>query len=256
MYCLTREKLKQMVKIIIFKLMKNISLIGFFIPVLLAGCDSNCIEDSGNHISRTVTVKNFDEIKVEGAIKLVITQDSSYSIRVEADSNIITYVKAKVSGSELKIKLDDANYCGQDSIVVHAGIGELKELNLSGAVEVAGEGPIYAGDVDFTFSGASKVNLNVNASKVTTKADGVTKITLTGQTGTHNLKINGTGQLNAFDFVAGIYNIDIDGTGKANINVLNDLKVKTSGTSEIYYKGNPKKVDERKSGAAKLEKVN
>jgi len=38
--------------------------------------------------------------------------------------------------------------------------------------------------------------------------------------------------------------------------VLNELKVRTDGSSEIYYKGNPKKIDEKKSGATKLEKVN
>ncbi|TKC58638.1 DUF2807 domain-containing protein [Pedobacter hiemivivus] len=245
-----------MVKIITFNLMKNISLIALFIPVLFAGCENKCIEDSGNHVSRAVSVKSFDKIKVDGAIKLVLTQDSSYRIQVDADSNIITYVKADVSGSELKIKLDYDKYCGTDSIVVHAGIGELKDLDLAGAVKVVGDGRIYARDLDLTFSGASDVSLDLSAAKVTTKVDGVSKIALTGQAGVHDLKINGTAKVNAFDFVVGVYNIETEGTGKANINVLNELKVKTSGSSEIYYKGNPKKVDEKKSGATKLEKVN
>lgn len=256
MFCWMPEKLKQMVKIITFNVMKNISLIALFIPVLFTGCENKCIEDSGNHVSRAVSVKNYDKIKVDGAIKLILTQDSTYRIQVDADSNIIAYVKADVSGSELKIKLDYDRYCGTDSIVVHAGIGELKDLDLAGAVKVVGDGRIYAGDVDLTFSGASDVSLDLSAAKVTTKVDGVSKIALTGQAGVHDLKIKGTAKVNAFDFVVGVYNIETEGTGKANINVLNELKVKTSGSSEIYYKGNPKKVDEKKSGATRLEKVN
>jgi hypothetical protein len=244
-----------MVKIITFNLMKNISLIALFIPVLLAGCDSKCIEDSGIPVSRASKVKSFDKIKVDGAIKLILTQDSSYVVQVDADSNIINYVKADVSGSELKIKLDADRYCGTDSIVVHAGIGELKDLSLAGAVKVVGDGRIYANDVDFSFSGMTDVTMDINAGKLTTKVDGVGKLALTGQAGVHDLKIKGTAKVDAFDFIVGIYNIDTDGTGKANINVLNELKVKTSGSSEIYYKGNPKKVDEKKSGATKLEKV-
>jgi hypothetical protein len=250
------EKLKQMVKIITFNPMKKLSLIALFVPVLLAGCENKCIEDSGNHVSRTASLKNFDKIKVEGAIKLVMTQDSSYKLQVDADSNIIAYVKADVSGAELKVKLDYDQYCGGDSIVVRVGIGELKGLELDGAVKVVGEGRIFAGDVDLSFAGTSDVQLELSAAKVTTRVSGVSKIALTGQAGVHELKINGTAKLDAFDFVVGVYNIDIDGTGKANINVLNELKVKTSGSSEIYYKGNPKKVDEKKSGATKLEKVN
>ncbi|MDR6782534.1 hypothetical protein ABIE26_000978 [Pedobacter africanus] len=236
--------------------MKRTSIIALFIPFLLTGCENKCIEDSGNHVSRAITLKNFDKIKVDGAIKLVMTQDSSYKVQVEADSNIITYVKADVSGSELRLKVDYDRYCGTDSIVVRAGIGELRGLELDGAVEVLGEGRIYAGDVDFAFSGASDVRLDLSAAKVSTKVDGVGKIALSGQAGTHDLKIKGTAKVNAFDFIVGVYNIDTEGTGKAEINVLNELKVKTSGSSEIYYKGNPKKVDEKKSGATKLEKVN
>lgn len=236
--------------------MKRTSIIALFIPFLFTGCENKCIEDSGNHVSRAVTLKNFDKIKVDGALKLVMTQDSSYKVQVEADSNIITYVKADVSGSELRLKLDYDRYCGTDSIVVRAGIGELKGLQLDGAVKVLGEGRIYAADVDLSFSGASDVQLDLSAAKVTTKVDGVGKIALSGQAGTHDLKIKGTAKVNAFDFIVGVYNIDTEGTGKAEINVLNELKVKTSGSSEIYYKGNPKKVDEKKSGATKLEKVN
>lgn len=236
--------------------MKNISLIALFIPVLLAGCDRKCIEDSGIPVSRAQKVMSFDQIKVDGAIKLILTQDSSYVVQVDADSNIIAYVKADVSGSELKIKLDNDKYCGTDSIVVRAGIGELKELELDGAVKVVGEGHIYANDVNLSFSGTSDVRMALNAAKVTTKIDGVGKLALTGQAGVHDLKIKGTAKIEAFDFIVGVYNIETDGTGKANINVLNELKVKTSGSSEIYYKGNPKKVDEKKTGATKLEKVN
>ncbi|SMC95609.1 head GIN domain-containing protein [Pedobacter africanus] len=236
--------------------MKRTSIIALFIPFLFMGCENKCIEDSGNHVSRAITLKNFDKIKVEGAIKLVMTQDSSYKVQVEADSNIITYVKADVSGAELRLKLDYDRYCGTDSIIIHAGIGELKGLQLDGAVKVMGEGRIYAADVDLSFSGASDVRLDLSAAKVTTKVDGVGKIALSGQAGTHDLKIKGTAKVNAFDFIVGVYNIDTEGTGKAEINVLNELKVKTSGSSEIYYKGNPKKVDEKKSGATKLEKVN
>lgn len=236
--------------------MKKISLLALFIPVVFTGCENKCIEDAGLEASRTQIVKNFDRIKVEGAIQLVMVQDSSYNIRIDADSNIIAYVKADVSGSELKLKLDDDKYCGTDSVRIRAGIGELRALKLDGAVKAVGEGRIYADDLELSFSGAADVNMNLSARKVSTRVDGVGKIALSGQAGVHELKINGTARVEAFDFIVGVYNIDTDGTGKANINVLNELKVKTSGSSEIYYKGNPKKVEEKKSGATKLEKVN
>lgn len=236
--------------------MKKLNLIVLAFPVLLAGCTAECVKDSGIQTTKVVELKSYDKIKVSGTIKMVLTQDSTYNVKIQADSNLMSHIRSRVSGSELELKLEDGSYCGTDSVVVYAGIGELKELNTSGMVRVTGEGPIYVKDLKMDLSGSSDVKLNISASKLTTKIDGVGKLTLSGQTGTHVLKTSGTSKVDAFDFVAGIYDITVDGTGKANINVLNDLKVKTSGSSEIYYKGNPKNVDEKKSGAAKLEKVN
>ena len=249
-------KLKRTGKIITFNIMRKIIAIVCAVPALLAGCSSECIQDSGKHVVKDAVVKNFDQIKITGAIKLVIKQDSSYAIKIDADSSIVNMVRTDVSSGELRVKLDDGIYCGTDSVVVYAGIGELKKLNTVGAVKVVGDGRIYATDVDLKLEGTSDVSLDLSASKLTTRIDGIGKLALTGQTGVHNLTAKGTSTVNAFDFVAGIYDINIDGTGKANINVLNDLKIKTAGSSEVYYKGNPKNVDEKKSGATKLEKVN
>lgn len=236
--------------------MKKLQLIALAIPALLAGCTSKCIEDSGVQVTKVVELKTYDKIKVSGTIKLILTQDSTYNVKIQADSNVMPLIRSRLSGSELELKLENGKYCGTDSIVVYAGIGELKELETSGMVRVVGDSPIYVTDLDLDLQGGSDVKLNLNARKLTTKIDGVGKLTLTGQTGTHIFKSSGNSKLEAFDFPAGVYDLNIEGMGKANINVLNDLKVKTSGTSEIYYKGNPKNVTEKKSGAAKLEKVN
>lgn len=236
--------------------MKRLSLIVLAFPVLLAGCTSKCIEDSGHQITKVVELKSYDKIEVSGTIKLILKQDSSYNIRIQADSNVIPKIRARVSGSELTLKLENGVYCGTDSIVVYAGIGELKELETDGMVRAISDGVIYGKDVKLNLKGSSDLNLNLNVSRLTTKIDGIGKLRLSGQSGTHELNTSGTAMVEAYDFVTGIYDINVDGNGKANINVLNDLKVKTSGASEIYYKGNPKKVSEKKSGAAKLQKVN
>lgn len=226
------------------------------LSVCLASCSSKCIEDSGNHIVKESTLTPFDEIEISGPVKLVLRQDSTFKIAVAADSNITEKIKVKVSGETLKIELDPMDYCGTDSIIINAGIGALGKIKASGASKVFSEGALHLGDVEFNLSGATELNLNMFAGKVTTKSDGAARLTLSGQAGQHNLNSKGMLELNAFDFVVAQYNIDIEGTGKSNINVLNDLKVKTSGASSIYYKGNPKNVSEKKSGTSKLEKVN
>jgi len=224
--------------------------------IFLAGCSSKCIEDSGNHIVKELTVKPFDEIDISGPIKLVLLQDSSFKVSVSADSNIVDKIKTSVSGEKFKISLDPMEYCGKDSIIIRAGIGALTEIKAAGASQVFSEGALHVGDIEMQLSGATELNLNLFAGKVKTKSDGAAILTLSGQAGVHELDSKGVLELNAFDFVVAQYDIDIEGTGKSNINVLNDLDVKTSGSSSIFYKGNPKKVSDKKSGTSKLEKVN
>ena len=224
--------------------------------ISFAGCSSKCIEDSGNHIVRDITVSPFNEIEIDGPVKLVLRQDSSFKIAVSADSSIIDKIKTTVSGEKFKVSLDPMQYCGSDSIVIHAGIGALTRVKAAGASKVYSEGSLHVGDLAMTLSGATELNLNLYAGKVKTESDGAARLTLSGQAGAHELDSKGILELNAFDFVVAQYDIDIQGTGKSNINVLNDLKVKTSGSSTIYYKGNPKNVSDKKSGTSKLEKVN
>ncbi len=248
-----KHKLKIMIKQVFQR--HGLSLI-LVAGIAITGCSTKCIEDSGNHIVKDVTVKPFDEIDISGPVKLVLVQDSSFKVSISADSSIIDKIKTSVSSEKFKISLDPMQYCGGDSIVVHAGIGALKELKAAGASKVYSEGPLHLGDVNLDLAGATELNLNLFAGKVKTSSDGAARLTLSGQARVHELESRGVLELNAFDFVVAEYDIDIQGTGKSNINVLNDLDVKTSGSSSIYYKGSPKKVSDKKSGTSKLEKVN
>jgi len=227
------------------------------LPLLFAACKSKCVEDLGIHSSREIIVNPFDEIKVSGPIKLIMRQDSSFKVVVDADSNIIGKIKADVSGHELSLKLDAKDYCGKDSIIISAGIGALKKLSGEGATRIYTSSPINVGELQMNLSGATKVSMDINAGKLTaTQDDGAANIDLRGQAGTFKLKTQGAVTLDAFSFVTGVYDVDIEGVAKLKINVLNDLKVKSTGATEIFYKGSPKNIDEKKSGTYKLERVN
>jgi hypothetical protein len=242
--------------------MKNKSLLNTGLSLMLASaamlssCSNKCIEDSGKHITKDAKVKPFDEIELSGPVKLVLRQDSSFAVRISADSAIMEQVKPDVSGHTFKLDLAAMKYCGTDSILVSVGVGAVKKITAKGASKVYSDGRLNLGDLNLNLSGTTDLNLNINAGKLKTKIDGASRLTLSGQAGSHELESKGVLNLDAFNFVVGLYDLEVDGTGKLNINVLNDLKVNTSGATQIYYKGNPKNVSEKKSGTAKLQKVN
>lgn len=237
--------------------MMNKNLLSLLVlPLMFGACKTKCVEDLGIHASKEFTAKPFDEIKVDGPIRLVMRQDSSFKINIQADSAVMNIIKAEVSGHELALKLDPKQYCGQDSVIITAGIGSLKKLQSRGAGHIFTSSQINVNELNLDLSGATKVFLQLNAAKLTTKSDGTANITYVGQTSKHELTNRGALDLHAFDFVSGTSDISSEGVATIKVNVLNQLKINTTGSATISYKGSPKDIDEKKSGTYKLEKVN
>lgn len=235
--------------------MKRLIPIALVLATAVTACKTHCAEDTGVRVSHVNTVDRFDELELKGPVKLVMKQDESYAITVEADSSVAEKVKYSVSRGTLKISFDPETYCGTDSIVVHAGIGNLKSIKLEGAGILGSEGPINLTDLDIDVRGSGKVDVAMNVAALETDVEGTASMRLVGQAGSHTVKSKGVLNLDAFDFVVGEYKLNIEGTGKSNINALNKLDVESSGASEVFYKGRPKQINKKKTGNARLEHV-
>ena len=85
--------------------MKNIILI-FFLSLLLINCSKpgQCIESSGNEISKEYNLPNFSKIKVYKGINLVITQGAVQKIEVKTGENLIGNIDVQVIDNTLIVK--------------------------------------------------------------------------------------------------------------------------------------------------------
>jgi hypothetical protein len=225
-----------------------------FSALLLSSCRLNCVHGSGNKTTETRKVNDFTKISISGEFKVHLKQDSSLSLTINADDNLLKYIKTSVDGDKLKISTKKS-ICGSGELVITIGVRNLTEIDASGAVQVMSDGKIVTKDIHFDLSGATKVTMDLNAANVTTEGSGVTKMLLTGQATSHNVDLSGACKIEAFDFVVGNYTIETSGASKCQINVLNSLSVRTSGASKIEYRGNPGTVNNDKSGVSSIKKV-
>lgn len=226
---------------------------GAFLSIL-PSCKFACTQGSGKPATEQRKANDFKRIDISGAFKIHLKQDSSLSITVTGDDNLLKYISTSVDGDKLTIKTKKT-MCFDDSLVVNIGIRNLTEIKSSGAIEVSSTGKIITGDLNIHLSGASKVNLDLNAANVKSEGSGVSELNLTGQATSHNVKFSGVGKLNAFDFVVSDYNISSSGASHCKINVLKTLNVHSTGASDIKYKGSPSTVNNDKTGASHIEKV-
>ena len=221
---------------------------------ILSSCQFACVHGSGKTATEQRKANDFKKIEISGAFKIHLKQDSSSVISITGDDNLLKYISTSVDGDKLTIKLKKTT-CFDDSLVVNVGIRNLNEIKSSGAVEVSSTGKIVTNDLAIHLSGASKVNLDVNAANVSSEGSGVSELNLKGQAASHHVDFSGVGKINAFDFVVGDYTINTSGASHCKINVLKTLNVHSSGASDIQYKGSPSTVNNDKSGASHLQKV-
>jgi hypothetical protein len=221
---------------------------------VLSSCRFRCKKGSGDMITENRKVAEFSRLDIAGGFKVKLVQDSSQKVTITADDNLMKYIETEVSGDKLTLKTTK-NICSSGEITVLIGVRHLQELEGSGAVDLSAAGPLNIGDIRFHFSGATKVDLELNAGTVNTEGTGSTEIKFKGQAGIHNVEMTGSGNLDALDFVVGKYSIKTTGAAECKINVLNSLSVNTTGASDIEYRGNPKDVNTKKTGASSVKKI-
>jgi hypothetical protein len=229
--------------------------IGTLSLITLSSCMFNCKRGSGKLITENREVSGFSRLDISGSYKVVIKQDSTESLTITADDNLMKYVKTDVIGDRLKI-YSSRNLCTSGQYTVYVTIKDLSYIKTSGATNVSSDGKLTVKDIELNTSGATKITLNLNADDVNTRASGLTELVLEGQAKSHTLKTSGSGTLNAFNFVVNSYRIESSGLSHCKINVLNNLSINSSGASDIQYRGNPANIENNRSGIASLKQVN
>jgi len=223
--------------------------------LFLSGCDRmGCVSGSGNQISKTRTVEPFTFVETNGSIKLVLKQGPQ-QLRIVADDNIQEEIRTRVNGNTLSID-SKSNLCNPGPITVYLSSQGYEGVEASGAVEIVSDGLLRLKDFEIDLSGSSKVDLNLNAANVSTRSSGASEISIKGQASSHDVDLSGSSSVHALDFVVGKYRIESSGASESKINVLNELQVRSSGSSDVEYRGNPSKVSNNDSGASSVRKIN
>ncbi|MCJ8210911.1 DUF2807 domain-containing protein [Mucilaginibacter sp. RS28] len=237
--------------------MKKLSALLFAAAIVasaVTSCKIGCEKGSGHQTSQSRKLGAFSRIDIEGGYDVTLKQDSSMSLTLSGDDNLLQYVKSEVNGNALQIRTTK-NVCGKSPLKLVIGFKNIDELNTAGGIELHGDGKFNVQNLKLTFAGATKAKLDINAATVETNGSGATDLTLSGQASSHKVTLSGEGKLHAFDLVTGKYRIETSGATDCEVNVLNELSINSTGASEVKYKGNPGTIHNDHAGASKVEHV-
>lgn len=213
------------------------------------------IKGNGNIKQEARTAGSFKSISTSGSYNVYIQQGSGHDIKVEADDNILPYIVTEVNGNTLDIHTKRGyDVRPTKSINIYVTMDEVERLTSSGSGGFYGKGALKGGNVAFSFSGSTIVDLDINASKLKVELSGSTRLNLKGAIAAVDYDISGSGHVEALELQSSDVDIDISGSGRLDVNAEKKLAVSVSGSGTVRYKGSPS-INQSSSGQAKVTKI-
>lgn len=212
------------------------------------------VTGSGNVGSESREVSNFDAVTLEGSGDLIVTQGNQESLKIEAEENLIPYIRTEVRGHTLHIFIDHTNSLSIDAnrpMRYYVSMKDVTGLTLSGSGTITSDN-INTKNLDINLSGSGDVEIDkLKADSLTIDLSGSGKCVLNGEVASQNMNISGSGKCDASELKGKDVDIDISGSGKAMVAATNTLNVTITGSGDITYSGNPK-ISQTITGSGKL----
>ncbi len=231
-------------------------LLGVAILLSLGSCykDGICIRGNGNPEIEIRGVGTFDEVINNGSFEVYIIPATYHEVEVDAESNLLPYIRTVVSGNRLFIETSD-NRCINNSlnmiVRVYTPYADGIELNGSGSVEAD---DLYLDNLRLRLNGSGNIDVtNVDALDIEATISGSGVIYLSGIAETTDFSISGSGNIESYSLNQLRCFANISGSGNMYVRASSLLDARISGSGNVYYRGNPD-VIQRITGSGRVIK--
>jgi hypothetical protein len=215
---------------------------------------ANAANSSAPAIKETRNVGSFKSLEVSGAFEVYLVQGSQEEVIIEADDDLIDRIVTKVSGDELEIYVK-GTVRSFKKMKAYITFRELSEIEISGAVQLAGGNAMQFDRLDLDLSGACDVQLDMEANKLNLDLSGASKLELNGTVDQIDADCSGASKIYLEGLKARSVYFESSGASTAVLWVTDYLNIEGSGASTIRYKGEPKTLNVESSGATTVKKI-
>ena len=121
----------------------------------------------------------FTRVSVQQSITLYISQGKTEGITVEADDNIIPYIKTEIRNGQLNVFLDpEVIVRGYTAMNVSVSMPVITDINVAAAGRLEGSSPFTVNKLEIVASGAGNVKLEVKGNEVDVETSGAARLEL------------------------------------------------------------------------------
>jgi hypothetical protein len=195
---------------------------------------------SGNVVTQTREVSDFDAIEVSYPAQVLIKQGSAESLKIEAEDNLLPNLKTQVRNGTLEIfyRRENGKHVNPTRAVkITIVVKDLANVDFTSAGELTIE-KLNTDSLDVSLSGAGNLNLDgVKLKGLGVSLSGAGSMAASGAADDLNLNISGFGDYKGADLHSKVANVNISGAGSATVWVDDDLTAGISGAGSISYYG-------------------
>jgi hypothetical protein len=205
--------------------------------------------------NRSFNLSGFDKLAMGSAFKIDVKQGNQFSVTASGQSSDVKELEAKVVSGVLKIGYRGNNWNkNRKTVQINITMPSLEAVDFSGASKAqVGDFP-NSKTMAIEVSGASSVNMNFTAPKVSFELSGASSLTITGKTDVLNGEVSGASSFKGENFPAKEVNIEASGASSAYVLANASIRADASGASRIRYGGNVKDIHSNTSGASSVKR--
>ena len=231
-----------------------------FIVLIQPACNpAECFKRTGDVVKEDRQVANFTTIMVNDNVRVLLRNDASNTITVEAGSNLIKSVKTEVEGNILKIS--NENTCNwarsfKTQVTVTVGAQSIRNLEQFGFNEVKTLETLEVFILNILCKNSGDTTLALKANNVDMFTSSTSYIRLSGSSNTARLHTNGQGEILAQDFKVQDLSVLHENINTIRVFPIQSLDVtfNPENTGNVLYYNEPQRITVNGTGTGKVIK--
>jgi hypothetical protein len=213
--------------------------------------ENHCITGNGSPEIETRALRTFAAVVNNGDFEVHILPADFHEVVVDAESNLLPYIRTTVSGGRLHIETE-GNRCINNTmtIIITVYTPYVDELVLNGSGFIGVE-DLYLDELYLQLNGSGEIEAEGDILQLNAAISGSGLINLEGIAETTDFNISGSGQIRSYNLLQEDCYATISGSGNMYVRPSRLLDVVISGSGNVYYKGNPV-VNQRITGSGRV----
>ncbi|MBU0487481.1 MAG: DUF2807 domain-containing protein [Bacteroidetes bacterium] len=204
-------------------------------------------------VVQEMDLADFHTLKIRQNFEVKLKQGDRYHIKATAKDGKELQLDFDNEDGVLSISKKKENK--SNNVLIEIEAKTLKEIGLSGAVSLEGVGKFTTDRIKIVLSGATDLDMDVDASRVALHSSGASDVKLKGKASGFLVDISGASDVKAGNLLADTVRVYASGASSVNVNPQKAILLDISGASDLKYPGNPEILDKKISGASSVNGI-